>query len=108
MRGSGPIRSSTHRPRRGEVLQWHVKKTRRPGVLPLAPAAASAASRLATLVRDSNDAVIVRDLNDRIISWNRGARKMYGYTEAQALGMSLCRLMPRNRLLRAKDLLRVS
>ncbi len=32
--------------------------------------------RLATLVLDSNDAVIVCDLKDRIIAWNKGAQKM--------------------------------
>jgi two-component system CheB/CheR fusion protein len=64
--------------------------------------------RLATLVRDSNDAVIVIDLKDRIIAWNKGAQKMYGYTEAQALGMSIRRLMPANVRIRARELVRVS
>ena len=54
------------------------------------------ALRLAALVRDSGDAVIIRDLNDRIIAWNGGAQKMYGYTEAEVLGMSVTRLVPEN------------
>jgi PAS domain S-box-containing protein len=52
--------------------------------------------RLATLVRDSNDAVIIRDSNDRIIAWNKGAQRMYGYAESEALGMSIRRLAPKN------------
>ncbi|PIR18657.1 MAG: hypothetical protein COV48_06320, partial [Elusimicrobia bacterium CG11_big_fil_rev_8_21_14_0_20_64_6] len=65
-------------------------------------------SRLAAVVRDSNDAVTVCDLNDRITAWNKGAQKMYGYTEAQALGMSVHRLMPANMRLKARDLVRKS
>ena len=64
--------------------------------------------RLAILVRDSNDAVIICDLKDRIISWNMGAQKMYGYAETEALGMNISRLMPKNKLVRARTLLRVS
>ena len=64
--------------------------------------------RLATSVLDSNDAVIICDLKDRIIAWNKGAQKMYGYTEAEALAMSIRRLMPENKLIRARELVRVS
>ncbi len=64
--------------------------------------------RLATSVLDSNDAVIICDLDDQIIAWNKGAQKMYGYTEAEALAMSIKRLMPENKLIRARELVRVS
>jgi two-component system CheB/CheR fusion protein len=64
--------------------------------------------RLATLVRDSNDAVIIRDLKDRIIAWNKGAQKMYGYTAEEALGLNVGRLMPENARIGTKDLLRLS
>ena len=64
--------------------------------------------RLATSVLDSNDAVIICDLKDRIIAWNSGAHKMYGYTEKEALAMSIKRLMPENKRLGARDLVRVS
>ncbi|HZU31532.1 MAG TPA: PAS domain S-box protein, partial [Candidatus Angelobacter sp.] len=30
--------------------------------------------------------VLVRDLDDRIVLWNRGAEKLYGFTQQQALG----------------------
>jgi len=64
--------------------------------------------RLVTVVRDSNDAVIIRDLKDRIIAWNRGAEKMYGYTEAEALGMSIGRLIPGDRRMREREMVQVS
>jgi len=64
--------------------------------------------RLATVVLDSNDAVIITDLKDRITAWNKGAQKMYGYTETEALGMNGSRLMPEKMRLWARDLVRVS
>jgi two-component system, chemotaxis family, CheB/CheR fusion protein len=45
--------------------------------------------RLATVVRDSNDAVTVQDFSGHILAWNRGAERMYGYTEAEALNQSV-------------------
>ncbi len=64
--------------------------------------------RLATLVRDSNDAVIIRDLKDRILAWNKGAQLMYGYTAGEAIGMNVGRLMPENAKIGTRDLLRLS
>ena len=45
--------------------------------------------RLATVVSDSNDAVIMHDLDGKIMAWNRGAQEIYGYTEAEALGKNV-------------------
>lgn len=53
--------------------------------------------RLATLMRDSNDAITVQDFDGQIITWNRGAEQMYGYTENEALKMNVCDLLPTNR-----------
>ncbi len=50
--------------------------------------------RLATVVTDSNDAVTVQDLQGNIQAWNRGAERMYGYTEAEALHMNSAALVP--------------
>ena len=41
---------------------------------------------LATLTRSIADAVIATDMNANIISWNRGAENLYGYTEEEVLG----------------------
>jgi two-component system sensor histidine kinase EvgS len=45
--------------------------------------------RMATVVSDSNDAVILHDLDGKILAWNRGAKETYGYTEAEALQMNV-------------------
>jgi len=43
--------------------------------------------RLAVGVRDSRDAVIVQGLDGRILTWNPGAERLYGWTEAEAMAM---------------------
>ena len=49
---------------------------------------------LATAVRDSNDAVIVQDFDGRIMAWNRGAERLYGYGETEAVAMNFRAIMP--------------
>ncbi|MDD5224143.1 MAG: PAS domain S-box protein [bacterium] len=62
--------------------------------------------RLATVVRDSNDAITIQDLEGRIIAWNRGAEKMYGYSESEALQANIGRLTPPDKEAEQKDFLR--
>ena len=50
--------------------------------------------RFATVLRDSNDAVMVQELDGRITDWNRGAERMYGYTETEALQLHSADLVP--------------
>jgi two-component system CheB/CheR fusion protein len=50
--------------------------------------------RLATIVEDSNDSIISYDLEGKILTWNRGAERMYGYSEAEALKMNNILLVP--------------
>jgi two-component system CheB/CheR fusion protein len=45
--------------------------------------------RLAVVVRDAHDAITVQDLEGRIIAWNPGAVRMYGWSEAEALLMNV-------------------
>ncbi|MFC1841217.1 chemotaxis protein CheB [Thermodesulfobacteriota bacterium] len=54
--------------------------------------------RLATVLEDSNDAVTVLDLDGNILAWNRGAQRMYGWTESEALNMNISDLMPGDKL----------
>ncbi|MCX4139595.1 ATP-binding protein [Paraburkholderia sp. SEWSISQ10-3 4] len=53
------------------------------------------ARRLAAVVQDSNDAVTVFDLKGRFLAWNRAASAMYGYSETEALRMTVSDLVPR-------------
>jgi PAS domain S-box-containing protein len=77
-----------------------IKAARQSGVARLAD---PAQARLATLVRDSNDAVIIRDLEDRVVTWNNGAENLYGYSEAEALGMDIRRIIPKGRRIRTRE-----
>ncbi len=52
--------------------------------------------RLAVVVRDSRDAILVQDMTGRILAWNSGAERMYGWSEAEALAMNIRDLMPPN------------
>ena len=45
--------------------------------------------RLAVVVRDAHDAITVQDLEGRILAWNPGAVRMYGWSEAEALMMNV-------------------
>ena len=47
---------------------------------------------LATIVDSSSDAIIGKSVDGTILSWNRGAEEIYGYTAAEALGQSISML----------------
>ena len=54
--------------------------------------------RLATIVKDSNDAITTQDFKGNITDWNKGAEIMYGYTEAEALEMNITDLVPKDKI----------
>jgi two-component system CheB/CheR fusion protein len=56
--------------------------------------AANEVLRLAVVVRDAHDAITVKDLEGRILAWNPGAVRMYGWSEAEALKMNVCDRIP--------------
>ena len=68
--------------------------------------ASDASARLfATILQDSNDAIIVQDFDGRITAWNHGAERMYGYSEADAVNMNISNIVPPDRYAEAVDLL---
>jgi two-component system CheB/CheR fusion protein len=52
-----------------------------------------ARSYLAAIIDSSDDAIIGEDLSGRVTSWNPGARRLYGYADAEAVGRVLAELV---------------
>jgi len=50
--------------------------------------------QLAAIVESSQDAIIAKTLDAKIVSWNRGAEEIYGYTAGEAIGQSISILLP--------------
>ena len=51
---------------------------------------------LANVVESSNDAIVTRSLDGNIISWNKGAEKIYGYSAEEILGKNISIFEPDN------------
>jgi PAS domain S-box-containing protein len=57
-----------------------------------------AQARLAAIVSNSDDAIISKDLNGIIMTWNRGAERIFGYTAEEVVGKPVTILMPPERV----------
>lgn len=49
-----------------------------------------------TLARDAPDAIIYADSQGVIAFWNKGAERIFGFSEAEAIGKSLDIIIPKN------------
>jgi PAS domain S-box-containing protein len=59
-----------------------------------ARSAGESASRMLSMVlRNSSDAIFVLDLEGRVVAWNHGAERTYGWTEQEAEGLDVRRLL---------------
>ena len=56
-----------------------------------------ARSKLIAVMEGMPDAIVGRDLEGTITSWNDGARRIFGYTEEEALGRNIEMLVPEDR-----------
>ena len=57
----------------------------------------AARERLAAIVESSDDAIIGKTPDGTITSWNRGAQKIFGYTQSEAIGRPTTMLFPADR-----------
>lgn len=63
-----------------------------------ARAAAEAVSLLAAIVESSDDAIVGKDLDGKIVSWNSGAEKLFGYTAREVIGKTSDLFVPRDKI----------
>ena len=59
--------------------------------------AEEAMSQLAAVVESSDDAIVGATLEGLVVSWNAGARRLYGYSAAEMIGHSVSVLLPPER-----------
>jgi PAS domain S-box-containing protein len=50
--------------------------------------------RFRSVAQSANDAIISADSEGRILSWSKGAQKIFGFEEGEILGESLTKIMP--------------
>jgi PAS domain S-box-containing protein len=60
---------------------------------------------LASIVESSDDAIVSKDLNGIIQSWNKGAERVFGYTEEEAIGQPITMVIPQDRHDEERDIL---
>ncbi len=59
--------------------------------------ATQVAQRLASIVESSDDAIVSKDLNGIVVTWNRSAERLFGYSADEVVGKPLLFLIPTDR-----------
>ena len=62
-------------------------------------------ARLGAIVDSSDDAIVSKTLDGIITSWNQAAERMFGWTEAEAVGRHITLIIPEERISEEDDVL---
>lgn len=62
--------------------------------------ASEAGAWLAAIVENSDDAILSKTLDGIIMTWNRGAERLFGYTAAEAVGKHITLVIPKSVIMR--------
>ncbi|HEY1056087.1 MAG TPA: PAS domain S-box protein, partial [Emticicia sp.] len=52
---------------------------------------------LVSIINSSDDAIVSINADKNILSWNKGAEKMFGYNDKEVIGKSIYQIVPTNR-----------
>src|SRR6266576_554363 len=52
---------------------------------------------LAAIVESSDDAIVAKGLDGTVLSWNRGAEELYGYSAAEMVNQNIAAVVPADR-----------
>ena len=89
------------------VMAWLIDRLRRAQQLSAerlavqlesAQRAEDAQTRLAAIVESTGDAIMSTALDGTLLSWNRGAERLYGFTPAEAIGSPIDLIVPPDRM----------
>jgi PAS domain S-box-containing protein len=64
-----------------------------------------AASHLAAIVDSADDAIVSKDLDGFVVTWNRGAEQIFGWSSAEAVGRHITLIIPEERRFEEDEIL---
>lgn len=64
-----------------------------------------AALLLGAIVDSSDDAIVSKDLNGIVMSWNKSAERLFGFTASEMIGHSILKIIPSDRQSEETDIL---
>ena len=63
------------------------------------------ASHASAIIASSDDAIVSKDLDGHVLSWNRAAERLFGYTAEEMIGQSIRLIIPPDRQSEEDDVL---
>ena len=63
-------------------------------------------ARLGAIVDSADDAIVSKDLNGIVLTWNKAAEQMFGFSPDEMIGRSITTIIPEDRLPEEEEVLR--